>query len=184
MPVNQVLAVQESQGIHGGQQQFPGFFPDQGTTQKKIGEILVGMLHDHVQVLILCELAPTGVQETEQVRMGETGSRVPMCELPLGECWQGGNQFQRGFGRIACRIRSEEYTAAIRVTDAGLQWEESIDNLTRPLRPDFGCWQSFLHTRSHPTIFRVSEDITECCPRDGGRIHNGLIVPFHMYANA
>ena len=162
--MNPVLAVQESQRIHSGQQQFPGFFPGQGTTQKKIGESLVGILHDYIQVLILVELAPTGMQETNQVWMGETDGGVPLCKLPLGECWERAHQFQRGFGSIPCRILSEEYTAVIRVTNAGLQWEESIDDLTRPLGPDFGCWSSFLHTRSHPTIFLVNEDITECCP--------------------
>ncbi len=91
MPVNQVPAVQGSQGINSWQQQFPGFLPGQSTTQKKFGKTLVGILHDHVQVLTLCELAPTGVQETDQVRMGKASSSVPMCKLPLGECWERGN---------------------------------------------------------------------------------------------
>src|SRR4030088_375318 len=110
--------------------------------------------------MILCELAPTSVQETDQVRMGDTGGGLPLCKLPFGECWERTNQFQRGFGSIPCRVLSEEYTAVIRVADTGLQWEESIDDLTGPLRPDFSCRQPFLHTRLHPTIFRVAEDST------------------------
>jgi hypothetical protein len=184
MPLNQVPAMQESQGIHSWQQQFPGLFPGQGTMLKKLGEILAGILHHHVQVLVFRELVAAGVQETDQMRMGETDCGVPACKLPRGECWDRWNQFQRGFGRPPCRVLSEEYSAVIRVADAGLQWEESIDYLTRPFRPDFGCWLPFLHTSSHPAAFRVGEDITECGPWDGSyseRLHR--CVSF-LYANA
>src|SRR5581483_5216873 len=84
MPVNQALAVQECQSIHGWQEQLPGFGLGQSTTHEKIPEILVGILHYRVQVMILRELASTGVHEPQQVWVGETGGGVPLRKQPLG----------------------------------------------------------------------------------------------------
>ena len=81
LALHQVLAVKESQGIQGGKEHFVHFVGSKGPVGKDLSERLFGIFHYDEEKLATSELAQTGVEKPNQVRMGEAGSRPPVREL-------------------------------------------------------------------------------------------------------
>ena len=79
---------------------------------KDLSERLFGIFHYDEEELATSELAQTGVEKPNQVRMGEAGSGPPMRELcqrdPLGR-----DDLDRGSGNVLCLTFGKEYRAVV-----------------------------------------------------------------------
>ena len=70
MALHQTLAVQESQCVKGGRQQFLNFLRRKRPVAKDLTESLLGIFHHDEEKLAASELTQARVEKLNQVRMG------------------------------------------------------------------------------------------------------------------
>src|ERR1700722_20919712 len=81
--MHQVVAVKECQGVEGRKQQFAHFVGRKSPLRKNLSQGLLCVLHDNEQKGVAAELASSEIQQADQMRMREAGSRSPIRELRL-----------------------------------------------------------------------------------------------------
>ena len=88
------------------------FVGSKGPVGKDLSERLFGIFHYDEEKLATSELAQTGVEKPNQVRMGEAGSGPPVRELcqrdPLNR-----DDLDRGSGNVVCLTFGKEYRAVV-----------------------------------------------------------------------
>src|ERR1700730_13566320 len=109
-----MLAVKESQGAQGGKQHFPHFVGSEGPLWKNLRESLFGVFHHDEEKLETFELAAPRLEESNQVRMGEGGRRLPIRELGLRQSRNSRHQLERGIVNVLCLIFGKEHCTMIR----------------------------------------------------------------------
>jgi len=105
--------MKESQGVQGGKEHFPRLVGSKGPVGKNLSESLLGIFHYDEQKWATSELTTTCVEKPNQVRMGEAGSRYPVRELCFGQCPLGGDDLDRGGGKVLCLAFGKEYRAVV-----------------------------------------------------------------------
>jgi hypothetical protein len=112
----QVFAMEEAQGIESRGQQLGHFVRREGTPGEDFRQVLVRILHDHKEKFVFSELTAAGVEDANQVRMGQGGGHppAPQHRLCLGRI--GRDELDRGVDRVRCRILGEEDPAMVRAT--------------------------------------------------------------------
>jgi hypothetical protein len=100
--MRKLIAVEESQGVEGRKQHFPKFIGGKGPVGKDLSQSLLCILHNDEEKRVSPELALTRVEQANEVRVGEGGSRSPFRELRL--------RMQRiSWDQLDRRIRSALY---------------------------------------------------------------------------
>jgi len=80
---------------------------------KDLRERLFSIFHHDKEKWLTSELATTGVEKANQVRMEEGGSRPPVRELCLCQCWISRDDLNRGIRQVLCLIFGKEYPAVV-----------------------------------------------------------------------
>src|ERR1700674_5393798 len=128
--------MKECQGPQGGKQHFLHFAESKGPLGKNLRESLFSVFHHHEKKLEISELAAARLQKSNQVRMGEGGSRRPVRALYVRQSRNNPDQLERGIGKVFRLIFGEEYCAMVRGAQKAAQGKDSADDLAFPLRPD------------------------------------------------
>jgi len=100
--------MQEGQRIQSRRQQVVHFDIRQGAVAKQVGEILLRILHEHVQAVQSAQLATAGREQTDQMGMRKSRRGVPMGQLRLGQGRNQGDQLERGLRKIERRRLGQE----------------------------------------------------------------------------
>ena len=134
--VHETFAVQEAQGGQDRRKQFDDFLRSQGPLAQDFRKALLRMLHHDEQELMAAELAQTGVEELNEVGVGQPG-----CQLPVRQLRQGnplyGDDFYRGSGIGPSLTLGEENSAVLRAAQEAAQRVCAIDidvELRGPIR--------------------------------------------------
>src|ERR1700683_769375 len=113
LPLHQALTMEERQCLESGKQSVPRLVQRERPVGKKLSESLLGIFHHHKQKLVSGELTATAVQQSEQVRMGESGGGAPVGELRLGPRGVTRNELDRGVGKILGLGFGEKHHAVV-----------------------------------------------------------------------
>ena len=111
--LHQILAVEISQRIQGCRQQVSHLVGHQGAAGKNLREVLLRIIHHDEQKVVPSELATARVEQANQVRMRQCGSRPPVCELRLRQRRVGRQYLDRGPDDILCLVFGEKYHAVV-----------------------------------------------------------------------
>jgi hypothetical protein len=111
--LHEFVSVQEGQGGEHRKQHFPYFVGTEGAPGKNLGERLIGIFHNDEQKPASAQLAATNVEESDQARMRQGGSRSPLNELRLGLQRVGRHELDGGVGDAFGPIFGKEYRAMV-----------------------------------------------------------------------
>jgi hypothetical protein len=143
LSLHQTIPVQEIQRAECGDEHIPCFIGTQCPTRQELGERLVGIFHNHVQINAPTQMTPTNVEDAKQVRMVEGCGRTPLDELRFGLQRIGRNQLDGGLGDALGSVFSEKNVAVVGSAEKASQGIGAVDDLVFPPDPDFGLGDSF-----------------------------------------
>jgi hypothetical protein len=104
LAVHQAVVVQGCQDVEGGNEQLRDFVGTEGTPGKDLGEGLLGIFHNDEEISAPAQLAPTNVEEAQEVGMGKGGSRSPLYELSFRVQRVGWHELDCGVRQVFCRV--------------------------------------------------------------------------------
>ncbi len=142
LSLHQPISMQEIQCTQRGDEHVPGFIGTQRTPGQELGERLVGIFHNDVQVDAPTDMTPTNVEEADQMRVVQGSGRAPLDELCLGFQRIGRNELDGGLGDAFGSVLSEKYRAVVGSAEPAPQWIGAVDDLVFPPHPDFGLGDS------------------------------------------
>jgi len=103
-----------------------------------LGQRLIGIFHNDVQVHPATDVAPTNVEDANQVGMVQGGCRAPLHELCLGFQRIGWDELDGGLGDAFRPVFGEKNVAVVGSAEKTSQRIGAIDDLVFPPDPDFG----------------------------------------------
>ncbi len=90
--------MQVSQGAQRRDQHFPRFVIRQRTVLQQLRKVLIGVLHDGVQIVQSTNLAPARLEYANQVRVSEIDGCLPTRQLNILERRTDGTSFSATSG--------------------------------------------------------------------------------------
>ena len=116
LALDHVPVMQKRESVEDREQHLPRLLFRHGAMFQELGQGLVCILHDEVQIGQPVELTLTGFQELHQVGIGQLGGGFPLRAVRVHQCWYGAHEFDCNFARLAALELGEEDTAVIRGT--------------------------------------------------------------------
>jgi len=109
----ELVSMQKVERAQCRYEHLPRFVGSQRTTGEELGQRLVGIFHNDVQVHPATDMAPTNVEDANQVGMVQGGRRTPLHELRLGFQRIGWNELDGGLADSFGPVFSEKYVAVV-----------------------------------------------------------------------
>src|SRR5713101_8641596 len=136
--MSEAFAVQIDENIEDRLEHFARFRSRERALGKDLGQIFVGLLHDHIKMIPVGKTAAAGGKDTEQMRMRELRGPSPERELQVGGGTIHRDQFDGRFLRTWGGRLRQENGAAVCAAYVLLKREKVVDDLTFALFPDLG----------------------------------------------
>src|SRR4051812_37605316 len=138
----ELVSMQEVERTQCRYEHLPRFVGSQRTPGQELGQRLIGIFHNDVQIHPATDMAPTNVEDANQVGMVQGSGRTPLYELSLGFQRIGWNELDGGLGDSFGSVFSEKYVAVVGSAEKTSQRIGAIDYLVFPPDPDFGLGDS------------------------------------------
>jgi hypothetical protein len=130
MGVDEIAGVKPGERVENGAEHLRGFGRGERPHGKNLGEHLVGVVGDGIELIFSVDVAASGMEKTHQVRVREVSGNSPLCEAGIRVHGRGRDQLDGGFaGRIAFHL-GEEDTAALDSPQPSKQGESTVDEVS------------------------------------------------------
>lgn len=109
MAVDEFAAMEPGKRVENRRQHFPGFGGGEGTLAKEFGKDFVGVVGNDVEEVDAVDFGASGVEDTDEVGMGQGSSVRPLGDAGFGIGGIGGGELNGSFaGRVACEFGEED----------------------------------------------------------------------------